>query len=150
MAMQLDWGGRIMIFEPHHGALFNDGGTSTGTPQLLWAHTLDLRPMFYCGPESPEFVHVHVMHASMRGSVHVLSRQAMRLLDAGFSACLHNCTCIRRVCSAQPSTLYRTATPRFACRMLKVFLPRARKYNHGARARDILGLRSGSLGAEAP
>jgi hypothetical protein len=46
---------------------------------------LDLRPIF-C---RPKFVHVQVMHASMRGSVHVVSRQAGRLLGIGLSTYLH-------------------------------------------------------------
>jgi hypothetical protein len=77
-----------------------DVGTFTGASKLSWAHTLDLRPIF-CGPK---FVHVQVMHVCMRGSVHVLSRKAGRLLDIGFSSCLHNCTSIRRVCFPRPST----------------------------------------------
>jgi hypothetical protein len=84
----------------HHGALFTDANTFIGTPQLLWAHTLDLRPIF-CGHK---FVHVLVMHAFMRGSIHVVSQQAGRLLDTGFSTCLQNCTSIRRACCARPST----------------------------------------------
>jgi hypothetical protein len=83
-----------------HGALLTGVSTFIGAPQLLWAYTLALRPIF-CGPK---FVHVHVMHASMRGSVHALSRQAGRPLDNGFSACLHNFTSIRRLCCARPST----------------------------------------------
>jgi hypothetical protein len=52
---------------------------------------LDLRPIF-CGPK---LVHDHAMHASMRSSVHVVSRQARRVLGTGFSLCLHMCTSIR-------------------------------------------------------
>jgi hypothetical protein len=89
----------------HPGALITDVSTFIiGKPQLLWATTLDFRPIF-C---APKFVHVQVMHASMRGSVHVVSRQAGRLLDTGLSACLHNCTSIRRLCCARP---------RMACRV---------------------------------
>jgi hypothetical protein len=104
----------------HHGALFTDVSTFTGTPQLLWAHTLDLRPIF-C---RPKFVHVQDMHAYMRGSVHVVSRQAGRLLDIGLSACLHNCTRIRRVCCAHLPTerQYREwhiVCTRFSCQVLE-------------------------------
>jgi hypothetical protein len=59
--------------------MFSDVSTFIGTPQLLWPHTLDLRAML-C---KPKFVHVHVMHAFMRGSGHVVSPQAGRLLDTG-------------------------------------------------------------------
>jgi hypothetical protein len=44
---------------------------------------LDLRSIC-CGPK---FMHVRVMHASMRSSVHIVSRQAGRLLDIGHTTC---------------------------------------------------------------
>jgi hypothetical protein len=52
------------------GALLTDIDTSIFTPQLLWAHSVDLRHIF-CGPK---FVLVRVMHASVRSSVHRVSR----------------------------------------------------------------------------
>jgi hypothetical protein len=80
--------------------MFTGMDTSIATPQLLRAPTsLDLRPIL-C---EPKFVHVDVMHASMGSSVYIVSRQAGRLLDTGFSTYLYNCTSIRRVCCARPS-----------------------------------------------
>jgi hypothetical protein len=52
------------------------------TPQFMWAHTLDIRPRL----SVPNFMHVQVMHAYMRSSVHIVSRQARNVLDTGFSA----------------------------------------------------------------
>jgi hypothetical protein len=69
----------------NRGALFTDGGTITNTPQILWAHTLDLRPVF-CGPK---FVHVHAMHASMRGSEHVFRGKPVDYSSPGSQ---HVCT----------------------------------------------------------
>jgi hypothetical protein len=85
-------------------------------------------------------VHVQIMHASMRGSVHIVSRHAGRLLDTGFSACLHNCTIIRRMCCA--GRLLSGETENGMSRALG-FLATCRKYNQGVRARDLLGLRGG-------
>jgi hypothetical protein len=78
-----------------HGALFNDLDTYVVTPQLLWAKTLNL----WASLCEPEFVHVHVMHTSMRSSVHVVSRQARKLLYTAFSTCFHNCTSICILCA---------------------------------------------------
>jgi hypothetical protein len=121
MAMQLDFRTR------RHAALLSDVSTFIGTPQLLWAHTFDLRPIF-CGPN---FVHVQVLHASMRGLVRVLSRLAGRLLDTGFSKCLHNCTSIRRVCYARPSTERRHREWHVAYTRLSCHVPGNTSKEHG-------------------
>jgi hypothetical protein len=67
------------------------GRLESGDAKCGMSCALDLRPIF-CGPK---LVHDHIMHASMRSSVYVVSRQARRVLGTGFSLCLHTCTSIR-------------------------------------------------------
>jgi hypothetical protein len=71
------------------------------------------------------------MHAPMRGSVHVVSRQAGRLLDTGFSPCLHNCMSIHRLCCALPSTERRHREWHVVCTRFSCNVPRNTTKQHG-------------------
>jgi hypothetical protein len=98
-----------------------------GMSEVLWAHTLDLRPEI-------ENVHVHVMHASLSNFVNLFGTRRKVLdtwISAGLNICSHICPSVLRPAANKASP------PRMARRAHLAFLPCVRKYSQGARAGAI-------------